>query len=87
MAEMTCGFFVVCAPTLPVALHAAKRQMGMTTKTKSGQSGASYGYNRSNHAGTKNGGVLSESSRGYVNLGDDGIAMKSMTTESTENLR
>ena len=99
MAEMTCGFFVICAPTLPKILQETgvvrkiKKSLGLTKTGRTNQSSSGYG-----DASKKGGSVLASGNRGhpvpvpgsnvYYKLDEDGVPMGDLKhSESTEYLR
>lgn len=83
-AEMTCGFFIICVPSIPKilkdtgVLRAIKRQFGMRTGSKSK---GTNGYGPSTTAkGTS-------TTKDYYKLDEDGVPMGNVNrTESTERL-
>ncbi|RFU81565.1 integral membrane pth11 [Trichoderma arundinaceum] len=90
IAEMTCGFFVVCMPCLPKILQDTgilrriKGRFGMTT----GGSGVPKNSHYGNGIGSSVGKLPSTTSNAYHMLDEEGTPMGDLKgSESTEKLR
>lgn len=85
-AEMTCGFFIICVPSIPKILKDTgvlrKIKKGLSMKTTTKESKALDRYGGSTHGkGTAN------TSNTYYKLDEDGVPMENIkATESTERL-
>jgi len=97
MAEMTCGFFVTCAPTIPKILQETgiirkiRKAFGMTRTGRTNQSGG-YG-DTTKKSGTglasgNRGAIPTTASNAYYKLDEDGMPLGDLkSSESTEYLR
>lgn len=84
-AEMTCGFFIICVPSIPKilketgVLRKIKRGLGMKTGTKSSKNTDRYGASTT--------GKGTNTTNNYYKLDEDGVPMDDVKrTESTERL-
>ncbi|KAI0133844.1 hypothetical protein BJ170DRAFT_176810 [Xylariales sp. AK1849] len=90
MAEMTCGFFVICVPCIPKILHdtgiirGIKRRLGMTTRATNPTRGY-YGSTKTSGTGRK---LPTTTTKEYYQLDEDSVPMGDIkSSESTEHLR
>ncbi|RYP79655.1 hypothetical protein DL770_006575 [Monosporascus sp. CRB-9-2] len=86
-AEMACGFFIICIPCVPKILKDTgvirniKRAFGMKTNTNSSKQLEHYGTGSLSH-----GKMATTASSAYYKLDEDGLPLKNLKSESTENL-